>query len=120
MSRFMRFKNTNAETSRNTSIGDDEHTELRDYIEGVDYGFKNAEGLRPLKYMDLRKINLHVVSLYSKKHKFCRKIFKWGGIMTSNEIISLTDKLLGSVPETMRHIRLINVALEKDTYDMST
>lgn len=44
MNRFVTGKNTNAEVSLNTPIGEDQDgSELLDYIEGVDYGFENVE-----------------------------------------------------------------------------
>lgn len=43
MSRFMKFKNTNSETSLNTPISDEGHAEFQDFIEGTDYGFENVE-----------------------------------------------------------------------------
>lgn len=43
MNRYINQKNTNDETSLNTSTGEDGDKELVDYIEGVDYSFENIE-----------------------------------------------------------------------------
>lgn len=43
ISRFIEGKNTNDEVSLNTSVGEDDNSELIDYIEDVDYGFENVE-----------------------------------------------------------------------------
>lgn len=40
--------------------------------------------------------------------------------MTKDEIMDLTEKWLKSVPVIRKRIRLIDVALKKDTYDMDT
>lgn len=43
ISRFINSKNTNDEVSLNTHVGEEDNSELIDYIEGVDYGFENVE-----------------------------------------------------------------------------
>lgn len=43
ISRFINSKNTNDEVSLNTPVGEEDSSELIDYIEGVDYGFENVE-----------------------------------------------------------------------------
>lgn len=43
INRFMKFKNTNNETSLNIPVGDNSNTELQDFIKDVDYGFENVE-----------------------------------------------------------------------------
>lgn len=43
MNRFIESKNTNDEASLNTPIGEEDGSELLDYIEGVDYSFENVE-----------------------------------------------------------------------------
>lgn len=53
INRYINQKNTNEEVSLNTPMGEDEGTELMDYIEGVDYSFENIE--EKLYYKQLRR-----------------------------------------------------------------
>ncbi|AGK95189.1 sigma-70 family RNA polymerase sigma factor [Clostridium pasteurianum] len=43
INRFVTSKNTNEEASLNIPIGEEDGSELLDYIEGVDYSFENVE-----------------------------------------------------------------------------
>lgn len=53
MNRFIKYRNTNAETSLNAPVGEGGETELVDFVEGVDYEYENVEEQLYIKQLRL-------------------------------------------------------------------
>lgn len=87
MSRFVRTRCTNEETSLNTPIGDEGDSELMDYIEGVDYGFENVE--EQLYIKQLREELDQVMNQYNtlKEREIIKLHYGWD----TNKEMPLTD-----------------------------
>jgi RNA polymerase primary sigma factor len=77
INRFVKYKNTNEETSLNTPVGEDGNRELLDYIEGVDYSYENIED--KLYYRQLRQDLEEVMSKYNtlRERQILKLIYSW-------------------------------------------
>lgn len=77
ITRFLKHRNTNDETSLNTPIGETGDSQILDFIEGVDYSFENIEDKLYLKQLraDLDQVMSEETSL--KEREILKLHYGW-------------------------------------------
>ncbi|HCW04035.1 MAG TPA: siderophore-interacting protein [Clostridium sp.] len=99
LNRFVRQRNTNNEISLNKRIGEDEDTELGDFIEGVDYSFENVED--KIYRQQLRQELEEVMNKYNtlKEREILKLHYGWGNnrCMNLSEIAELYQVTRASI-----------------------
>lgn len=107
--RFLKYRNTNEETSLNIPIGETGNIEIIDFIEGVDYSFENIEDRIYLQQLreELDKVMNEVNTLTEREVLKFHYGWDYEKCMTLKEI----GVLFGVNPERIRQIE--NRAIRK-------
>jgi RNA polymerase sigma factor (sigma-70 family) len=87
ISRFVKYRSTNGESSLNVPVGEEGESELGDFIEGMDYGFENVE--EKVYIQNLRKELEEVMITYNnlREREVLKLRYGWNSKeMTLNEI----------------------------------